>query len=39
VYKALGITAEAVAAKGAKLMAHFAGAPAPSVCFNLPRFD
>ena len=37
VYKALNITAEAVAAKGKALMAHYAGA-APAVPAVAPRF-
>ena len=38
VYKALGITAQAVADKGARMLAHFAGKPVPPVFFNMPAF-
>jgi hypothetical protein len=39
VYKALGITADAVAAKGAAMLAYYDGSrPVPPVFINLPTF-
>lgn len=38
-YKALGITAEAVAAKGAAMLAYYDGSkPVPPVFINQPTF-
>lgn len=38
VYKALGITADAVKAKGTAMIAYFAGKVVPPVFLNMPTF-